>query len=57
VSMTIIALLLLSEVVEYRALSVSSEMFIDINRGGDNMLMNVDVDFPYLPCDLLSLDV
>ena len=31
-------------------------MFIDINRGS-NMTINVNISFPHLPCELLSLDI
>eukprot|EP01015_Nassula_variabilis_P016572 TRINITY_DN2548_c0_g1_i5.p1 TRINITY_DN2548_c0_g1~~TRINITY_DN2548_c0_g1_i5.p1 ORF type:complete len:283 (-),score=48.79 TRINITY_DN2548_c0_g1_i5:43-891(-) len=34
-----------------------SEMFVDINRGGEKLHVNVDIIAPKLPCSLLSLDV
>jgi hypothetical protein len=36
---------------------MSSEMFIDINRGGEKLRVNLDISFPAMPCDLISLDV
>ena len=31
-------------------------MFVDINRGGEQIRVNMDVTFPNFPCDILSLD-
>ena len=32
-------------------------MFIDINRDGEKLQVNLDISFPAMPCDLISLDV
>lgn len=31
-------------------------MFVDINRGGERIRVNLDVVFHRMPCDILSLD-
>jgi hypothetical protein len=31
-------------------------MFVDINRGGEQIRVNMDIAFPNFPCDILSLD-
>lgn len=32
-------------------------MLIDINRGGEKLVVNLDIYLPNMPCDLLSIDV
>ena len=49
-------LLFLNEFASYRRLKTSSEMYIDVNRGGDKLKINIDIDVPNLPCSLVSLD-
>ncbi|EGR33515.1 hypothetical protein IMG5_050820, partial [Ichthyophthirius multifiliis] len=34
----------------------TSEMFVDSLRGGQKIRVNLDIDFPKFPCDILSLD-
>lgn len=31
-------------------------MLVDVNRGGENIRVNLDIEFHRLPCDILSLD-
>lgn len=31
-------------------------MFVDIKRGDDRIRVNLDIEFPYFPCDIFSLD-
>jgi hypothetical protein len=32
-------------------------MLVDISHHDDRLNINVDIDFPKMPCDILSLDV
>lgn len=32
-------------------------MFVDINRGGEQMRINLDIVFNKFPCDIVSVDV
>ena len=50
-------LLFLNEFASYRRLKTSSEMYIDVNRGGDKLKVNLDIDVPNLPCSLISIDI
>lgn len=50
------ALLFLSELSEYMHVVTNSEMFVDVNRGGEKLTINLDVTFPQFPCGILSLD-
>lgn len=49
-------LLFLSELNTYMTVSTNTEMFVDINRGGEKLTINVDVVFPRYPCGIISLD-
>jgi hypothetical protein len=42
-------LLFLNEFASYRRLKTSSEMYIDVNRGGDKLKINIDIEVPNLP--------
>ena len=56
VALTIMAVLFLSEIARYLQVTTTSEMFVDINRGGEKLEINVDIEFPRFPCALISLD-
>lgn len=32
-------------------------MFVDINRGGDKLRVNMDITLPRYPCDIVSVDL
>ena len=49
-------LLFLSELNTYLTISTSTEMFVDINRGGEKLIINIDLAFPRYPCSVMSLD-
>ncbi|OMJ83548.1 hypothetical protein SteCoe_15516 [Stentor coeruleus] len=49
-------ILFLSELNTYLAISTTTEMFVDINRGGEKLIINIDVTFPKYPCAMTSLD-
>jgi len=56
VSTIIMGILFITEFNEFLKVQTVSEMFIDINRGGEKLLVNVDLEFPRFPCDIISLD-
>jgi hypothetical protein len=56
VACSFMLLLFLSELNTYLAISTSTEMFVDINRGGEKLIINIDVIFPRYPCGMTSLD-
>ncbi|CAG9313644.1 unnamed protein product [Blepharisma stoltei] len=49
-------LLFLTELAEYLKVSTNTEMFVDINRGGEKLVININIAFPRYPCGLISLD-
>ena len=56
VACSFMMLLFLSELNAYLTVSTSTEMFVDINRGGEKLVINIDVIFPRYPCGIISLD-
>ena len=36
---------------------VKSSMLVDVSHRDDQLYINVDIYFPRMPCDILSLDV
>ena len=56
VACSFMLLLFLSELNTYLTVSTSTEMFVDINRGGEKLVINIDVVFPKYPCGVISLD-
>ncbi len=56
VAVGLMVLLFLSELNAYLTVTTTSEMFVDINRGGELLTINIDLTFPRFPCYLLSLD-
>ena len=50
-------LLFLNEFASYRQIKTTSQMYIDVNRGGDKLTINLDIELFHLPCSLLSIDV
>ena len=57
ISSIIMLLLFLNEFASHRRLKTSSEIYIDVNRGGDKLKVNLDIDVPNLPCSLISIDI
>jgi len=57
ISTVIMVMLFLSELRSYMEVKTSSEMFIDINRGGAKLVINIDLVLYRLPCMILSLDI
>lgn len=56
VACSFMLVLFLSELNTYLTVSTSTEMFVDINRGGEKLLINIDVVFSRYPCGVISLD-
>jgi Endoplasmic reticulum vesicle transporter/Endoplasmic Reticulum-Golgi Intermediate Compartment (ERGIC) len=56
VACSFMILLFLSELNAYLTVSTSTEMFVDINRGGEKLIINMDLLFPRYPCGVISLD-
>lgn len=59
VSLTFSLLMLILFVSEFRTFLTRksvSEMLIDQNRGGEKLMVNLDILLPNLPCDFTSLD-
>jgi hypothetical protein len=57
ISSVIMIFLFLNEFYSYSKIKTGSEMYIDVNRGGDKLTINIDIDLLHLPCSILSLDV
>lgn len=56
VAASFMVLLFFSELSEYLRITTQSEMFVDVNRGGEKLTINIDVTFPSFPCGIMSLD-
>lgn len=50
-------LLFINEFMSYKEIKTSSQMYIDVNRGGDNLPINVDIELLHLPCSIISIDL
>eukprot|EP00744_Colponema_vietnamica_P005440 GILI01007973.1.p1 GENE.GILI01007973.1~~GILI01007973.1.p1 ORF type:complete len:356 (+),score=101.40 GILI01007973.1:82-1068(+) len=53
---TFIVILFFSELFAYLSVQTQSEMFIDVNRGGEKLRINIDVTLHRLPCSIVGLD-
>jgi len=56
VSLIAIIYLILGEWTDYRRIIVHPEIIVDKSRG-EKMEIHMDVSFPKMPCELLTLDV
>lgn len=56
VSGVIISLLFISELAFFLSTDVREELFVDTSRG-EKLKINIDIDFPKMPCSYLSIDV
>lgn len=50
-------MLLVGEVRNYLSVETKSDMLVDISHHDDRLNINLDIVFPKMPCDLISLDV
>jgi len=55
-STLIMLILFITEFNEFLKVQTASEMFIDINRGGEKLTVNIDLVLPNMVCDMVSLD-
>lgn len=55
VSTAIMIILLISEFSGYLSVEEHSEMFVDTAQGSNKIRVNLDIDFPRLPCDVFAL--
>ena len=50
-------LLLINEYSNYRKYNLATLMYVDKNRGNDQLPVYLDIDFYNLPCELLSMEI
>ena len=50
-------MLCMTELGKYMTVSTKSDMLVDISHHDDRLNINVDIVFPRMPCDIISLDV
>jgi hypothetical protein len=53
----ILLTLFTSEVYKYLSIDIKSNMLVDISHHDDRLNINIDIFFPKMPCQVLSLDV
>ncbi|KAL7272698.1 ER-derived vesicles protein erv46 [Rhizina undulata] len=56
VSLVVIVVLVISEFQDYRRIVVMPELVVDKTRG-EQLPINLNITFPHIPCELLTLDV
>jgi hypothetical protein len=49
--------LCLTETSKYLSVETRSDMLVDITHHDDRLNINVDIVFPRMPCEVLSLDI
>ena len=50
-------LLLMNEYFNYKAYNTTTLMYVDKNRGSDNLTVRIDIDFNNLPCELVAIEI
>ena len=53
----ILAMLTVSELRTYLSQETSTQMFIQTTHRLDTIRVNLDIDMPYMPCDVIGVDV
>jgi hypothetical protein len=47
----------MSEIGRYLTVNTKSDMLVDVSHHDDRLNINIDIVFPRMPCDMISLDV
>ena len=50
-------LLFINELGSFLEIKTTSNMKVDINKGGSKMSVNIDVELTNLPCSIISIDL
>ena len=50
-------LLLMNEYFNYKKYNLTTLMYVDKNRGSDKLKVNLDIDLPNFPCELVSIEI
>ena len=53
----VLVMLCMTEIGHYMSVQTKSDMLVDISHHDDRLNINIDLEFPKIPCDVLSLDV
>ena len=53
----VLVMLCMTEIGHYMSVQTKSDMLVDISHHDDRLNINIDLEFPKMPCDVLSLDV
>jgi hypothetical protein len=53
----VLALLCFSEVTRFFSVTTKSDMLVDATHHHDRLNINIDIVFPKMPCDLITLSV
>ena len=53
----LLAILTVSEVKAYMAESLSTETIIQTSHALDSIRVNIDIELPKIPCDVIGLDI
>lgn len=56
IALSCMVFLFITELVAYLQINLTSEMFVDINRGDEQLVINMDINLIRMPCALVSLD-
>ena len=50
-------LLFINELTSFLEIKTSSNMIVDLNRGGSKLTINMDIELINLPCSIISIDL
>jgi len=52
----VLMILFFSEFFAFISVQTRTELFVDVDRGGDSLRINLNISLPFLNCDIISLD-